>query len=189
LQKFDLRLFVDAQTDADTICDQMLAIFGRWRLEEGEEIMDLADYAHVEEGPGVLLVSHRWQFGVDWLSGRPSIFYATRKNLSGSLSGRLSQALGGLVEKSQRLLQEEELKGQIIPSPGELEIVVNDRLQFPNTEAGDGQMRPAVEEVLDRLYGDGRWEIEAQDDPGERLGYRIRAGSEPPTLETMAGRL
>ena len=61
LQRFDLKLHLDGPSDfdSDQADDALLAIFGEWRLEEGEEIIDLADYSHVPEGPGVLLISKR----------------------------------------------------------------------------------------------------------------------------------
>ena len=67
LQKINVKFGIDAAADADW--DALLNIFSRWRLEEGEEILDLADYSHVPEAPSIILVSKRWQLGVDFSRG------------------------------------------------------------------------------------------------------------------------
>ena len=191
LQRLNLKLFADHAPghDMDDLSDRILAVFGRWRLEEGEEIIDLADYAHVPEGPGVLLISHRWQFGMDWAGGAPGLFYSSRKGLSGSLAERLSQALRGLLARSERLLGEPEMRDAVRPRPGELEVVVNDRLGFPNDDAGDRALRPAVDAVAAALYGPGA-AVERERDPGRRLGYRVRAAAPiDPGLAELARRL
>ena len=175
-QKLDLKLFVTPNDSLgmDAYCDKMLSIFGRWRLEEGEEIIDLADYAHVPNGPGVLLVGHRWQFSFDWEGGAPGLWFSTRKNLTGSLAERLTQAIRGLLEKSARLLAEPELQGVVEPRLGELQVVVNDRMRYPNTDEADAAFRPAVDEVVGRLYDGAEAAVEREADPERRLGYRIQ---------------
>ena len=161
----------------DAMCDLMLIVLGRWRLEEGEEILDLADYAHVPDGPGVILVSHRWHFGIDWAAGKPGLWYSSRKGLTGTVAERISQAVRGLLEKGNRLLAEKEIPSSVRPLSGDLEITFNDRLRYPNTPESDAQARPALQEVLTRLYGKAGFQVAGETDPGRRLGYRVRAAA------------
>jgi hypothetical protein len=192
LQRLNLKLFLEAAAgfDMDEISDRLLVVFGRWRLEEGEEIIDLADYAHVPEGPGIILISHRWHFGIDWDGGKPGLFFSSRKSLKGTLAERIAQALRGLLDKGERLLAEAEISPAVRPRCGELEIIVNDRLLFPNTAEADAQVRPAVGEVVKRLYGGAQVHVERESDPGRRLGYRVRAAvPASATIQELAGRL
>jgi hypothetical protein len=187
-QKINVKLFLDAPPRFDS--DFLLAVFGRWRLEEGEDIVDLADYAHVDEGPGCLLVSHRWHFGVDFSGGEPGLFYSTRKGLTGSAEAKLAEAVRGLLRKGIRLLGEKEFPAGVKPRPGDLEIVLNDRLLTPNTGAAEAALRPDLLKVVEKLYGPGGADIEREKDPARRLGWRIRARDpRAPTLEALAGRL
>jgi hypothetical protein len=187
-QKINVKLFLDAPPDLD--CDFLLAIFGRWRLEEGEGIVDLADYAHVEEGPGCILVSHRWHFGVDFSGGEPGLHYSTRKGLTGTAEQRIAEAVRGLLRKGIRLLGEKELPAGVRPRPGDLQVVLNDRLLAPNTDGAEAAWRPDLLRVVERLYGPGGAEVKRESDPARRLGWRIRA-TDPraSTLEELAGRL
>ena len=175
LQKINIKLFLDAPTGFDS--DFLLEVFGRWRLETGEEIVDLADYAHVDDGPGCLLISHRWHFGIDFSGGKSGLYYSTRKGLSGGAYERFLQAFAGLIQKSRRLLAEKELPRSVKPRCGELEIVLNDRIIAPNTDPVDAELRPALEKVLEKLYGRGGSRIEREKDPSRRLGYSIHSPS------------
>ena len=184
LQKINVKFGIDGPADADW--DALLNIFSRWRLEEGEEILDLADYSHVPEAPSIILVSKRWQLGVDFSRGTgdsreggwAGLFYASRKGLEGDLGARLRSVLVSALEKFQRLAGEKEFPPGVTILCGELDIAFNDRLLVPNNEPMDALVRPAVEETLGALYGDDGFTVEREDDPGRRLAYCARAAGQ-----------
>ena len=190
LQKINVKFGIDAPADADW--DALLNIFSRWRLEEGEEILDLADYSHVPEAPSIILVSKRWQLGIDFSRGTgegraggwAGLLYASRKGLEGDLGARLRSVLVSALEKFQRLAGEKEFPRGVTILYGELDIAFNDRLLVPNNDEMDTLVRPAVEEVLAALYGDEGCSVEREDDPGRRLAYCARAAG--PGLEPAA---
>lgn len=181
LQKINVKFGIDAPADADW--DSLLNIFSRWRLEDGEEILDLADYSHVPEAPSIILVSKRWQLGVDFSRGSgggraggwAGLFYASRKGLEGNLCARLRSVVTSALGKFQRLAGEKEFPPGVKILCGELDIVFNDRLLFPNNDELDALVRPAVEETLASLYDDADCELEREGDPGRRLAYCARA--------------
>ena len=190
LQKINVKFGIDAAADADW--DALLNIFSRWRLEEGEEILDLADYSHVPEAPSIILVSKRWQLGVDFSRGTgedraggwAGLLYASRKGLEGDLGARLRSVLVSALEKFQRLAGEKEFPRGVTILYGELDIAFNDRLLVPNNDEMDALVRPTAEEVLAALYGDEGYSVEREDDPGRRLAYCARAAG--PELEPAA---
>ncbi len=181
LQKINVKFGIDAPADADW--DSLLNIFSRWRLEEGEEILDLADYSHVPEAPSIILVSKRWQLGIDFARGTgenragnwPGLFYASRKGLEDDLGARLRSVATSALEKFQRLAGEKEFPPGVKILCAELDIVFNDRLLAPNDDETDALIRPAVEETLACLYDEGGFELERESDPGRRLAYCARA--------------
>ena len=175
LQKIDVKF--PLETTAEFNHDVLLSIFGRWRLEEHEEIIDLADYLHVPDSPGCLLVSHRWQFGIDSGGGQPGLFYSSRKGLRGEADQRFTQVIQGCLEKGKRLLAEGEIPDSVRPRLGELNIVINDRVLAPNSDETDDVLAPGIRAVADRLYGKDGYEIERERDPRRRLGYLVRAKS------------
>src|SRR5688572_23843172 len=113
LQKIDLKLLLEGPPGLDP--DFLLAIFGRWRLEQGQEIVDLADYAHVDRGPSCILISHRWHFGVTFTEGEPGLLYSARKGLSGTDEDRVLGAARALVTLARRLIAEPEFPREVRP--------------------------------------------------------------------------
>lgn len=188
LQKIDLKLPLHAPGRIRS--EFILDVFGRWRLEPDQEIIDLADYAHVPEGPGCILVSHRGHFGVDFEEGRAGLFLSTRKGLSGAPADRVAAALRTLLETSRRLLADSATPRDIRPDLSSLVITFNDRLQAPNTDASDAIWRPAVEATIRRLHGEAKATIERAAAPGSRLSYRVFApGARGLTLEVALARI
>lgn len=188
LQKINVKLFADVTADTDY--DLLLSIFGRWRLEQSEEIMDLADYAHVDHGPNYLLVGHRWHFGMDLADGRPAFLLSTRKGLSGTPADRIRQALRLLFEKAQRLLAEPDAPRSLRPRCGDLEIVLNDRLLAPNVPATALEWGPAVEEALASIYSPRVAKVWIEQDPARRLGWRAStSGGAELTIDDLLRRL
>lgn len=173
LQKIDVKIALDAPADFDW--DLLLAVFGRWRLEPDEEILDVADYLHMPNGPGCLLVSHRWHFGVDFEGGVPGIFLSTRKGLKGELPDRFRGAIRLALEKARRLLSEPELASRVALRPSEIAVTVNDRMLIPDPVVGDEVVGPALAATLDRLFGPSTWTRKRDETPGARLGYKVRA--------------
>ena len=195
LQKINVKFGIDAPADADW--DSLLDIFSRWRLEEGEEILDLADYSHVPEAPSIILVSKRWQLGVDFARGTgegregewAGLFYASRKGLKGDLGARLRAVATSALEKFQRLAAEKEFPQGVKILCGELDIAINDRLLVPNNDEMDSLVRPAVEETLSTLYGEGAFELEREADSGRRLAYCARAAGQELDLAAAIAKL
>jgi len=191
LQKIDVKFGVRCGDDLDW--DVLLGVFGRWRLEAGEEIVDLADYAHVPHGPSCILISKRWQFGIDFTRGAGlgraagwcGLMFSSRKGLDGDVASRVRAVTRAALERSSQLLAEPELSGRAEVLVGELDVVFNDRLLFANTDASDARARPAVAALARALYGAAEVEIAREADPGRRLGYALRASPAP----TAAGAL
>ncbi len=188
LQKYDLKLGLDvpAEIGQDGICDRLLAVFGRWRDDTGEEVIDLQDYSHVTNGPGVVLVSKRWVLSVDWADAQPGVLLSTRRKLSGANSEeRLIAAARLLLEKTIRLLGEPELRDAARANASELSIAINDRVLSPKSEENDAAIRPAVAALLDRLYGDAAREVTARG-ASTRLEYHVRVdGQERRTADDL----
>jgi hypothetical protein len=187
LQKIDLKLLLEAPRDLDA--DFLLAVFGRWRLEEGQEIVDLADYAHVDHGPSCILISHRWHFGLTFSGGEPGLLYSSRKDLAGSDEERVIGAARGLVALSQRLVGEPEFPRDARPDARRLDVVFNDRTMVGNDGPGDTRCRPAVEALAARLHGPGAYALAREPDPKRRLGYRIEGRGGGLDLEEMRRKL
>ncbi len=188
LQRIQIKLFADAP--AGLRVEPFLEIFGRWRHEKDDpaQWVDLADYAHMSRGPGVVLIGHRISIGFDLDAPHPGISFTARRGMTGSHSERISAALRWCLEISKRLAAEKEFPTNVSVRPGEMELRFTDRLEMPHTAATDAALRPAVTEALDALFGSGAYSLTPENDPGECYGFRVTAKN-PVTLDQLLGRI
>src|SRR5678815_1415872 len=54
-------------------------------------LIDVADYAHVKDGPGILLVANEANFYADWIGGRFGLTYQRKHPAPGDFKDRLRQ--------------------------------------------------------------------------------------------------
>ena len=188
LQRIQIKIPSVAPPDLNL--DPFVEIFARWRLDKKHpaEWLDVADYAHVVRGPGIVLVGLRSNFSFDLAAPAPGILFAARKGLTGSAAERILSALRWCLELSQRLATENEFPAAARLRTDSLVLRFNDRLDTPNTFETDQALRPAVTQALDALYGAGTYELIPEGDPKECYGFSVRARAAE-SLEALLARL
>lgn len=186
LQKIGVKILADAP--AALRLDPILAIFGRWRADTSypAEWVDLADYAHMAGGAGIVLVGKAANFSFDMGGAGPGILYVTKKGLHGALEDRLCTALRNGFELTAALVAEPEFPLDVHLRSGSLDLSFNDRLETPNVESTDRLLRPVVARVLDGLLGPDAYELKRQPDPGKLYGFSIHAPSAPDLAVLLA---
>ena len=72
-----------------------IPVFHRWIQERRVEglAIDVADYRHVPEGPGVLLVGHEADYVLDLAEGPPGLLYSRKRGTGGPLETRLRTSI------------------------------------------------------------------------------------------------
>ena len=170
--------------------DPFLSIFARQRdkQENFENWIDLADYAHMPRGAGMLLVSHRANFSIDLGDPGLGFLYAGKLGLTGSIEERILKTFDRCLALVEVLLEQPEYPHSLEPSWGSWELFINDRLTAPNTTQTDTTLRNSIEAALDLLFGADGYKIDLQSDPRKRYGVSIRA-HKTPTLEELKGKL
>lgn len=129
--------------------EPLIAIFHRWiqaRDLDGVPI-DVADYKHVPDGPGVMLISHEADRALDFADGRPGVIYQRKRDLDGPLQERIAQVLRQADATADRLEAEPDAGG-VRFSRDEIEVRFHDRRAVPNDDAGLALVRPALEAAL-----------------------------------------
>ena len=182
LVKLDLKVLARAGSTAEA--EEFIPVFHRWITERvlPELLIDVADYSHVPEGPGVLLIGHDAQYGYDQRRGEPGLLYSRRRETSRELSG-----IGSLEERLRSLLAcafracdlieaEPRLKGRVAFDRHRLELRVNDRL-VPQDEDTSAELEFAFERALAAVgvaNGNTPVRVERTGDARERL--TLKAG-------------
>lgn len=171
LHKIGVKVYAERPLD-DPLA--LIPVFHRW-IQQGlldDLLIDVADYSHVPQGPGIMLIAHQGNYALDETAGRPGLAYYSKRALQGSLDERLAAVLGKALAACRLLEQDSELRFR-----GEaLQVFINDRLAAPNDEASLAALEPALRNLAARLYAGLDVTLERADaDPRERLGVELRA--------------
>ncbi len=147
----------------------------------------MADYEHVPDGPGVMLIAHGAYYAVESIDGLPGLAYARKRPAEGPFADRLRDALARAIEAGRRLERESALAGLEI-SGASWALRIHDRLLAPNDDATFRAVEPALRALLDALYGETAYELARENDPQAGFGVRVTA-AEAPGLAALARRL
>jgi hypothetical protein len=180
LQHINVKIF--AQEPVPENCADAIAVFHRWIQQRvtSELLIDVADYLHVPEGPGIMLLGHEAHYALDSSHRRLGLLYNRRTTIEGSTQDKLRQAYDAALAACKRLEMEPEFKGKLKFHPGDLEVMVNDRALAPNTTETFAALKPELEQFFDGLFGAGGFDLEHVGEPRERLRVAVRVKSPAP---------
>ncbi|HUK42629.1 MAG TPA: hypothetical protein VLX11_16355, partial [Candidatus Acidoferrales bacterium] len=133
LQKINVKFFV-AESNKVPLT-HFIDVFHGWIQATDGVYHDVADYSHMQEGPGIVLIATDANVSIDETEGRRGLLYRQKAPLQGSNQEKLRQVVRSALENCLRLEKEPSLAGKIKFRGEETQIAINDRLIAPNTEA------------------------------------------------------
>jgi hypothetical protein len=155
-----------------------IGLFHGWiqgRTLDGLPI-DVADYAHVPDGPGVMLIGHEADRSLDLGEGRPGVLYQRKRDLDGTLEERLRTVLDA-VQDTARRIEEDPAAAGVRFGRDEVLVRVLDRRLAPNDDATLAALRPALEAALAAALPGREAALErVADDPKGPFAVRVRLG-------------
>ncbi len=169
---------------------ELIGVFHKWIQQQrfGNQLLlfDVADYSHVEQGPGVLLVAQECYLGLgEQEGGGMGLLYRQRRGPDRSAGEGLRAGLAILLQAA--VLLEQDLAGLQF-DPAQLLVGFDDQLAAPNTAATSAALEPTIRAFAEPLYPEGVHLSAA----GTAVGsYRTRLGAvrAPPSLTVMQQRL
>jgi hypothetical protein len=176
VQHVNVKIFA---READIDLADAIPVFHRW-IQEGlreEMLVDVADYRHVPDGPGVLLVAHEAIYSLDLAEGRLGLLYNRKGALDGDAQANLRQAFAAALSACRLLEEEEPFRGKLRFDPGDCEILINDRLIAPNTDESWQSFGPELERFFGALYGPGQFTLERRGEPRDRFRVAVKANT------------
>jgi hypothetical protein len=171
LQHINIKFFIE-NPEAVKL-EEYSAVFNNWiqRHVTEELLVDVADYLHVHNGPGMILIGHEADYSLDNRAGRLGLLYNRKAQLDGSVQEKLAQAAGAALTAARLLEKENGVKftGQ------EAQVTINDRLLVPNTPETFAALEPDLRTFFDRLYNGTEYTLTyASVDPRERFTVDIK---------------
>jgi len=174
LQHINIKLLLKDPEKVDL--HMVVPVFHSWIQGQifDELLLDVADYSHVPDGPGIMLIGHEADYSVDNTDGRLGVRYNRKAPLMGTNRDRLVQATRAALSATQRLEQELNLyfNGR------ELEVVVNDRMLTPNTKETRGAIEPELKRFVDQLFDGGSYSLTYPSELRRLFGVTVRTERE-----------
>jgi hypothetical protein len=167
LYKLGIKFFM---TDPQAVpMPDFIPVFQTWiqgQVISDHLLIDVHNYSHIHNGPGILLVAHEGNFSIDAAAGRTGLLYY-RKQPGGDMLKTALQACA-LLES------EPVLGGKIRFRKDEFEIIANDRLLAPNDDTTLARLEPALSAALRNTLGPKNFRItRTSTDPKERFSARV----------------
>jgi hypothetical protein len=155
----------------------LIPVFHDWikRRALDELLIDVHDYSHVHEGPGVILVGHEAHYGMDRREGRLGMVYRARR----TPPGPIGQELGSAVRRAANAakLASEALDGLAFDA-GELLVGFEDRLRAPNDAATFEAFAEELEQLTKRLFT-GAGSVERAGEERDVFSVRLTGEARP----------
>jgi len=152
LQKVGVKFFVEK--DSHVPLSVFIPIFHRWIQEDKLEglLIDVAQYTHLHQGPGVLLIAHEANYSFDETLGHRGLLYTQKRPpVKGGLD-HLKTAFRRALLASDLLEKEPELAGKMTFATNHFQVFVNDRLAAPYNADSQEDLENVLKTLFDSLY-------------------------------------
>lgn len=173
------------------VLEQVIPVFHRFIRENalgGELVIDVADYGHVPDGPGVVLIGDGSDYYLDLGDGRPGLLYSRKRRGAQDLEESIRDALRRALNAARLLEADTTFAPRLEFRADELLFRMNDRLCAPNDQAGFESVRPALEAAAKALHAGAHIELERLGSERELLSVRVTTKESAP-LEVLLERL
>ena len=192
--KYELKVFVDQSSSVEI--EEFIPVFHDFiQTQQLDELLiDVADYRHVPDGPGVVLVAHDAHYTMDLAAGRLGLLYSRRRETHPSRSAlpntaaRLRSVWQCAFTACQRLATHPSLQGRLQFHQDELLLRCNDRLRAPNTPEAYEALSPHLRPFLAQVYPDQPVIVEHRRDEASRLTVGITTPGAA-AVDTLLSRL
>ena len=181
LQHINVKLLVKNPEEIDL--EAVVPVFHTWIQGQifDELLLDVADYSHVPDGPGIVLIGHEADYALDNTDGRLGVRYNRKAPLPGSNRERLVQASRAVLKAFERLEQDFKLH---FNNRG-IEIVINDRLLAPNTEETRSGAEPELKGFLGQLLAGAEYSIAYPEERRKLFAVTITSAKEFSTQQLL----
>ena len=183
IQKFGVKLFFN--TNGSINSKDFIPVFHSWiqdNIFDDHLLIDVADYSHILDGPGVILISHEGHFSLDQESQQPGIMYMRKTEIAGSFNERFNMVLSTVIKAANRL-SDININKQVDFKPNLFRFIANDRLYAENTADNQDLYKQKIQNSLDGKYPDHQFKFRDFSDENERLAFTVNFSNDIDILE------
>lgn len=184
-EKLQIKFFANPEPSFEL--EAVVPVFHRLIREHAfdELLIDVADYKHVKNGPGIALIGDANDYFLDEGEGRKGLLFSRKRHGAGP-EGRLREGFARALKACTLLEAAPELGGKLTFATNEVLVRTPDRLNAPNDDASFAELSATVAPLLDKLYGASSYTIERGPLAPEPLSVRVKAPSAPSLSALLA---
>jgi hypothetical protein len=148
LQHINLKFFIE--NVASLNLESFHGVFNKWIQKSltNDLLVDVAEYLHVSNGPGIMLIGHSANYSLDLTAGRLGLLYNRKEQVEGTNKQKLAQAAHAALSAMQIL--EKENRVRFIGN--EVQLIINDRLLTSNTAKTFSELKSDLESFFGTLF-------------------------------------
>ena len=172
-QRLAIKLFATRPVARDAL-HPFIGIFHRFIQQAVVPglLIDVADYAHVPDGPGVILIGHDVDYGIDLAGGRTGLLTTRKHGGDASVAALFRDTLENAFAAARAI--EADDSSPVRFAADAVEVAFPDRRAAPNTVAAFELACKELAPVAGAVFGDAvRFENEAGSDPRRMLTLRV----------------
>ena len=149
-QRLSIKFFATGSSADDLDLEPFIGIFHHYIQDARLEglLIDVADYAHVPDGPGVMLIGHDVDYGIDLNDGRLGLLTTRKRYADIGLEDLLRDTLRKALIAVEAL---DESDAKLSLDTAAVEIRFLDRLLFPND--GGAAATETAEAAVTAVFG------------------------------------
>lgn len=167
----------------------ILPIFQRWIQEHTVPgmLIDVIDYKHVPDGPGIVLVADEADYAYDLGDGQAGLHYVRKRDMPATLPAALRLAFHHALQGAQAL--EAEAPGDLVFDYSTAKISFLDRMHYRNGPEVFAAVRADVAEIVGEIYGEPVEISRVNDDPRRLFALRAKISAGQVDIDAIARRL
>jgi hypothetical protein len=173
LQKLTVKFFVE-QPNAIALTD-FIEIFHSWIQATDGVYHDVADYSHMQAGPGIVLIANHANVSIDESGARRGLLFSQKAPLAGSNQEKLRAVIRAALDNCRKLEAEPALKGKLRFAANEAVVSLNDRLLSENSQQAFEALKGDIEAVAKELFGSATVIVQRDGDSRRQLNLHVKS--------------
>ena len=173
LQKFGIKLYFQqngSYPSRDFIPDLHLLIQNDSIPEH--MLIDVVDYSHISDGPGVMLIGYEGYFSLDQENNRPGILYMRKTDLKGTFEDRFNKVLSITIHAAH-LLCNNNIEKELNISQNLFRFISNDRLLADNIDSNQQLYTNTINKLFKANYPELKLEFDNYAQGKARLAFDV----------------
>ena len=183
LQKFGVKLFFNSNGSYSS--KDFIPVFHSWiqdKVVSDHLLIDVADYSHIPDGPGVMLIAHEGHFSLDQENHQPGIMYMRKTDIGGDFKGRFINVLSTAIQAANDL-SDNNINKEVDFIRNSFRFIANDRRVAENTLENQKLYKDGVQQALIELYPTCEVKYEDISRENERLAFTVNFNQDINILE------